>query len=338
MIRNGEKQGDTAVVVRLGHLGDVVLATGVLDWWKRTRNLSFVFITRPGNADVLEEHPAVREIVEVDPSGMSLRAWIAQCNRISRGYHGLPLIDLHGVLRTRVLAQCWRGRVFRYPKKGLLRRLYGATRMRPFARALEETNVPQRYAMALDKAPPGRIELLPKIHLNDGDRYAALGVLKGIDGPPLVALHPYATHPAKQWPAEYWEELANQLELAGINWVCIGRNDVPLFSETPRDLTNRTGLRQTCAVLERASVLVTNDSGPLHLAAGVRTPVVALFGPTAPAWGFYPAGRNDMVLERPLKCRPCSLHGKRGCANGLECLASITPHEAMVAVKNILSS
>lgn len=331
--------GDKAVVFRLGHLGDVVLATGVLEWWRRAYGLSFVFITRPGNAAVLEGHPAVADIVDVEPSGMSAAQWIGQCNSLARTYADMPLIDLHGVLRARVLGQCWHGKVYRYPKMGLLRRLYDRTGWSVFAKRLERTNVPQRYAMALDATAPERQQVLPRIFLNDSDRYGALGALKGLQGQaPLVAIHPYATHPSKQWPAEHWDELTNQLSLAGYDWVCIGRDDVPLFSNNERDLTNRTGLRQTCAVLERADVLVTNDSGPMHLASAVGTPVVAMFGPTAPAWGFYPAGAKDIILERELPCRPCSLHGKRTCSRGLECLASLTPYEAVKAVRTILES
>lgn len=330
-------KGDSAVVFRLGHLGDVVLATGVLDWWHRVRGLSFVVITRPGNAPVLEDHPSVTEIVEIDPSGMNLRDWMRWSCTMARTHADKPLIDLHGVLRSRILGQCWRNSVFRYSKKSLLRRAYDRTHWNALARRLEATNVTQRYALALESTPPARQDLRPSIYLNDNDRYQALGALKGLKGKaPLVALHPYATHPSKQWPVEHWEELTSQLEIAGYDWICIGRDDVPLFKDSPRDLTNRTGLRQTCAVLERADALVTNDSGPMHLASGVKTPVVALFGPTAPAWGFYPTGDKDLVLERSLPCRPCSLHGKTTCANGLECMASITPYEVVRALDTIL--
>jgi ADP-heptose:LPS heptosyltransferase len=59
----------------------------------------------------------------------------------------------------------------------------------------------------------------------------------------------------------------------------------------------------------------------------VGTPVVALFGPTSRAWGFYPSGPFDAVLERALGCRPCSLHGTTTCRNGRECLTAIEPEE-----------
>jgi heptosyltransferase-2 len=73
-------------------------------------------------------------------------------------------------------------------------------------------------------------------------------------------------------------------------------------------------LRASAALLERAALLVTNDSAPLHLASAVGTPVVAIFGPTVPGFGFGPRGPRDRIVEHPaLSCRPCSSHGPRVC-------------------------
>ncbi|MDQ2670421.1 MAG: glycosyltransferase family 9 protein, partial [Gemmatimonadota bacterium] len=77
------------------------------------------------------------------------------------------------------------------------------------------------------------------------------------------------------------------------------------------------GLRASTALIERAAVLVTNDSAPLHLATAARTPIVAIFGPTVPEFGFGPLGDGDIVLGvEGLPCRPCSAHGPRTCPLG----------------------
>ena len=131
--------------------------------------------------------------------------------------------------------------------------------------------------------------MLPRIYLTDAERQAAqdlLGPLRTTTR--LAALHPYATHPAKEWPRDRWNALIALLDAAGIGWFVIGRNDAPLLPGRAEDLTSQTDLRTTCALLEQADWLVTGDSGPMHLACAVGTPVTALFGPTARAWGFYP--------------------------------------------------
>ena len=76
-------------------------------------------------------------------------------------------------------------------------------------------------------------------------------------------------------------------------------------------------LRVAAALLERAGVLVTNDSAPLHLASAVGTPTVAVFGPTVPAFGFGPKAPRSAIVERTdLSCRPCSDHGPERCPLG----------------------
>jgi len=93
-------------------------------------------------------------------------------------------------------------------------------------------------------------------------------------------------------------------------------------------------LRAAAALIRRASVLVSNDSAPLHLATAVGTPVVALFGPTVPEFGFGPRGARDVVLGHPdLPCRPCSAHGPRVCALGHHrCMRELSVETVLSAV------
>ncbi len=326
-----------AVVFRLSALGDVALATGVLERWHKLWGTRFVFVTRPGMAPLLRGLSSVEQVVEVDESRLSGADWWAQAGELARTFKDLPLIDLHGTLRARLLAMRWQGPVHRYPKHTLARRLFRLTRGASLARKLEATCVPQRYALALDDAPPDPLEVLPRIvldsdELEQGRELAAQAAGQG----PVIALHPYATHPDKAWPREHWRALAGLLDREGLAWLVVGRDDEPLFPGDPRDLTGATDLRATCAVLAACKALATNDSGPMHLATAVGTPVAALFGPTSRAWGFYPQGERDVVLEKAdLDCRPCSLHGRSRCRRDRVCLASIAPNQVLDALRSL---
>jgi ADP-heptose:LPS heptosyltransferase len=326
-----------AVVFRLSHLGDVALTTGVLSRWREQGLGPFVFVTRTANAPLLENHPAVAETVAVPDEALRGRAWLTEARRLARAYKGHRLIDLHGTLRSRLLSLVWRGKVVRYPKFGLARRLYDKTRQDRFRTTLEATNVPQRYALALESSPPAPLAVKPQLFLSDSERKAAAERLHGLaEARPLVALHPYATHPAKQWPRNYWLGLTALMAGENVDWIVVGRNEEPLFMNHERDLTNRTGLRETCALIGRADLLVTADSGPMHLGTGLGTPVAALFGPTAKAWGFYPSGPKDRVLELDLDCRPCSLHGAKSCKQGHRCMSGLSPEAVMETVREML--
>ncbi len=321
---------DRWAVFRASALGDVVLATGVLAHWNRTRDARFTFITRSSLAPVLQNHPAVDEIIAIGQEDLYGQSWWRASRRIAADCAGMGLIDLHQTLRSLALTLRWEGPVRRSAKHGITRRLYHRFPHLEFLeRRLLTTNVPQRYALALDAAAPPREELRPVIHLTEEEWTEAVQHLRHIGVTrPFVALHPFATHPDKAWPMGYWLSLIPLIERQGLDWVILGKNPDHLEAlDDPRNLTGRTSLRQTCALLSQARALVTGDSGPMHLATAVGTPVVALFGPTGQAWGFYPSGPFDTVIEKRLPCRPCSLHGTSSCKLGRECLTSIEPDE-----------
>jgi heptosyltransferase-2 len=135
--------------------------------------------------------------------------------------------------------------------------------------------------------------------------------------PGFVALAPGSIWGTKRWPG--FAALAADVD-API--VVVGGPEDAALAETvaaaaPHRAWSAAGalpLRGSAALIARAAVLVTNDSAPLHLATAVGTPVVALFGPTVPSFGFGPRGPRDRVVEHPsLPCRPCSAHGPQIC-------------------------
>lgn len=325
------RENGRAVVVRMGSLGDVALTTGVLEHWRLSRGVTFTFITKDRFAPLLAHHPAVEETIVVGPQAQGL-AWAAWARRLARACEGVPLIDLHGSLRTLVLSSVWRGPTTRSPRYALRRRRYLRRREPAIRSTLLGADVPQRYAMALDRPPPPRAVLRPRVFLMPEEVEGARRILadRGI-GAPRVVLHPYATHPLKTWGSRTWIAMARALAAAGWEWIAVGRNAERFLAavDPRRDLTNETDLRTTCAILACSSALLTGDSGPMHLAEAVGTPVVALFGPTTEEWGFYPRGPRDQIIELPLVCRPCSLHGRTRSRCAHECLAGITPQVVM---------
>jgi ADP-heptose:LPS heptosyltransferase len=96
-------------------------------------------------------------------------------------------------------------------------------------------------------------------------------------------------------------------------------------------------LPEVAARLAGCAALVTNDSGLLHLAEAVGTPVVALFGPTVRAFGYAPHLPASRLLETDLDCRPCSRNGKRPCRRGdLACLERLDPAVVLAATAPLL--
>ena len=335
------------VVVRLGALGDVLLTTGVLRYWHKRYGARCTMLTRQHYVSLFEGHPAVDECIGLEEHELRLPHMVGVFLNLAERFVGIPLIDLHGNLRTRALAFAWKGPVLRYPKHALLRRLFLASNGRLGRQKLQQHNVTQRYAMAVDAQAPSRKDLLPCVFVSEAeqrvaaDRLSSFFAAQGWAEPEKlhpVALHPFAAHQAKAWPKSCWLSLIQALNKAGQPWFVLGRGNVWPELLPSQHLVNSTSLRESAALLARAKVLVTADSGPMHLAAAVATPVVALFGPTTPEWGFYPEGAHDRVLETALGCRPCSLHGGKGCVKAYECMRSIRVEAVFEAVLGILNA
>ena len=186
--------------------------------------------------------------------------------------------------------------------------------------------------------PLGKIESLPspQVFLREEDRKWADRALKDLgilEGKPLIGMNPGATYGlAKCWYPDRFGELGKRL---ADKWearvLLFGKEEErPIVYEILRhlgrkgiDLTGKTGLLQLAALLERCTLLVTNDTGTMHVATAVGTPVVALFGSTPPL-ATGPWGEGHVVVRKDVPCSPC---WKRVCPKDHQCMERITVDE-----------
>lgn len=155
------------------------------------------------------------------------------------------------------------------------------------------------------------------------------------DGEAFVAVNPVALWETKLWPAENFARLCDLIvgDL-GIKVVLTGVEDrtmhriSSLIKAPVLNLTGKTTLKDLACLYRRADLVVTTDTGPMHIAAAVGTRVIALFGPTDPS-RTGPYGRGHRVLCRELACRPCF---KKKCADPV-CLTQLTVEEVLQEVK-----
>lgn len=166
--------------------------------------------------------------------------------------------------------------------------------------------------------------------------------VEGVDpARPLVAINPMTTWETKHWKNERFAKVADQLIDKGIAVVFSGGSqDVgaiegirAAMTGKAASLAGKTTLKDLAALYERVAVLITTDTGPMHLAAAVGTPVVALFGPTAP-WRTGPFGLGHKVLRAEIACSPCL---KRCCNRNHECMEQITVDQVVQAAQTVLA-
>jgi heptosyltransferase-2 len=181
----------------------------------------------------------------------------------------------------------------------------------------------------------------PRISLREEDRRSAEEMLKNrglFDGRLLIAMNPGATYGlAKCWYPERFGELGKRIFKKWKATVLLfGREEerpmanqiLEHLKEGGIDLTGKTHLLQLAALLERCQLLVTNDTGTMHVATAVGTPVVALFGSTDPST-TGPWGDGHVVIRKDVPCSPCS---KRICPTDHRCMELITVDEVEEAV------
>jgi heptosyltransferase-2 len=176
----------------------------------------------------------------------------------------------------------------------------------------------------------------PQLYLRDEDRRwadQALNDLGILDEKILIGMNPGATYGlAKCWYPDRFGELGKRLsEKWEAKILLFGKEEErPIVQEILRylgtagiDLTGKTGLLQLAALLERCHLLVTNDTGTMHVATAVCTPAVALFGSTDPIT-TGPWGEGHVVVRREVSCSPC---WKRICPTDHRCMNLITVDE-----------
>ncbi len=162
----------------------------------------------------------------------------------------------------------------------------------------------------------------------------------------LIVLAPGAQHYTKRWPAEKFAALARRLKQEyAARIVLIGSAaDVELCAQIHKmvasDVEDYSGrsLYESAEMVDKALLVVSNDSGAMHIAAARRVPVVAIYGSTVAQLGFTPYAVRSTIVEVPLDCRPCSHVGRSSCPLGhLHCLQLITVDQLMAGVETLVA-
>jgi lipopolysaccharide heptosyltransferase II len=328
------------LAVRFSSLGDLVLTTPLFRAIRKAHpRAELVLVTRPEYAPLFAQSPRVTEVIGYDPATPLHR--LARDLRQREFTHRL---DLHGSLRSHALRRLVGGRWGTYPKRRLARAVLIRTKRDVFR---DRRHVAERYfdaAARLGVRPDGDP---PEVFLHAeafrrADQFLAqhgLGQHRT-----LIAAVPGAAHKTKEWPERHWQSLVQMLTAAGMDVVVLGgKKEATLGKHIAAagggHAANAAGafdLQGTAALLKRSRAAAAGDTGVMHLATAVGTPVVTLLGPTVGAFGFLPYAARATVLERQIPCRPCSKMGGPVCPLGHhECLELITPAEVTAALRKL---
>lgn len=348
------------LMIRTDLMGDVVLSLPAVHAMRRTYPEAEIdMLVLPPNVGVIKHDPAISRIITYDPN-----IWRRPSAFLTLASYKKFLGLMRDLRAARYdlclsLAGDWAS-VFAFFSRARRRVGYRGEAYPFFMTDLVEDRryrVRQHevdYIAGLARAAGGTVEGIqrePKLVVDAQAREEVKALLAGYgvqEGDLLIAAHAGATNGlAKRWPIPHWAKLADMLmEELGAKVVLTGAASdaeivdavVSRMRKQPINLVGRTNVPQLLALLERCDLVISGDSGPLHIAGAVGTPVVAIHGPTDPELSG-PAGKDATILRLGIWCSPCynaSYWAECRFFNPV-CMKGIVPGEVLAAARERLA-
>lgn len=331
------------LIVKLSSLGDVVHALPVLNVLKKgfsSGPVEIDWIVEEAASGIIMDHPMIDEVIVVKKGGWisSLKDNYATARRLAKKNYDIVL-DLQGLLKSGVWVWLTKGK-----------RRIGFSNAREMSHIFLNEKLPafdpdmhavDRYMGLARYAVGGVYDGPVEFPLNVSEQ--TLGKVReklkesGV-GDGFVTLLSGARWETKLWTVEGFAALAKSIkEKLSLDVVLAGsKSDLALTDEIREasgsatvNMAGRTTLNELAGLLSLSRFAVTIDSGPMHMAAAVGTPVVALFGATSPR-RTGPYGERHIIIEKGLACSPCFM---RKCPEP-RCMEEITATEVMEAIRN----
>lgn len=333
------------LVIRFGALGDLCVLG-----WALSRLLDshapgacrVTLVTKAAFAPLMAQVRGVDEVIALEGSDFAAVSQLAATVRL-RQFD--IIVDAHNILRSHLLLALLRRR----PHARLAKDT--AARLGFMAFGLRNDHLKQsmrdRFDALLSKAcapdfattnTPPLIRCRP-----------AAASETTTHAPPVIGLAPGAQWDTKRWPEANFARLMQLFreQFDGQVKVYLGPREQMWFAgstlaaavaaDSKAEIIQVPDLTEVARSLGSTDILVTNDSGLLHVAEAVGTRVLAFFGPTVREFGYFPLQTGSQVLETDVECRPCSRNGKRPCRrNDLICLTRISPELAFEALVRML--
>ncbi|WP_168719379.1 lipopolysaccharide heptosyltransferase I [Thermosulfurimonas marina] len=331
------------LLVKLSALGDVIQTLPVLSALKRAReNWRIDWVVEEENAEILRGHPLIEELfpfprrrilrlLRSGEIGKALKLW----GEFLEGLRARPyevVLDLQGLFKSALVVALARGK----RKLGFANHREGSTLVltEKLPAYDPDLHAVRRYLSAAEilggVAEPVDFPMAP--YPSAGEMARKLG----LPPPPWLVFIPATRWETKLWPEEHWRALAERAPAFGLPLLWVGgpgdREYVSRLAVSGLNLAGGLSLKELAGILSGAAAVVSVDTGPMHLAAALGRPVVALFGPTAP-WRTGPFGKGHRILHSGLPCAPCF---RRRCP-APRCLSGISPEEVLKALREVLA-
>ncbi|MBI3764982.1 MAG: glycosyltransferase family 9 protein [Ignavibacteriales bacterium] len=341
------------LIIRFGSLGDIILASPLIRVVRAAYPLAHInFLVKSQYAELLKCNPYLSSIIELKTSGDEELKNLKKSIQATR--YDL-ILDIHNSLRSQRLRFFSHARRIRVVNKRVMRRFALVHLKRNYYKNL--VSVADRYletvrSFGIKDDGQGLEVFVPDETISSVRATMSKYKLEKYDI--VIGLAPAAQHFTKRWPQERFVEFGVQAAKAWRIKILIfgSREERDYCGDIAQMINARAGsslaeslagtfsLLETAAALDFCTVVVSNDTGIMHLAAARKRKVVGIFGSTVRELGFFPYGTRSVVVEnKGLGCRPCSHIGLDHCPEGhFRCMLDIHAGEVVSAMENMLNS
>lgn len=368
-MRKINKKNIKILLIRLSSMGDVILSSPTARLIKkRFPDAQLDFVVSSSFIEVFRHNPHIDCVIEYNKTLSALRQrsvfaeYMKSCGLSKYDI----IIDLQNNMRSWALTY-GRGKIYLRIKKRRLHKLS----LVYFKKALEKPAraIPDIYLSTLSRLginddgsglelwqssesqlsdyPPAsknKIGLLTQDQEADRVAFRENNNAKSLNGS-VIAMAPGAYHFTKRWKPERFAELVDMLaEKYNCEIILLGgakdKEICGFIKERVKsrifDYSGSTSILETAGTLDKCSMLITNDTGVMHIAAARRIPVVAIFGSTVTDFGFAPYRTKSIIVEADVPCRPCTHIGRSECPKGhFDCMNKISAEMVFRAVESL---
>jgi heptosyltransferase-2 len=341
MMKN--KNPQHVVWLQTAFIGDIILSTGAMRLLAdRYPHIKQHVITTKAGVEILKPLAFLSSVQAFEKKGLGLKAYLQikkSLAPLNLNKNNTVILQPHRSVRSSLLSTFLRFPVITYEETNLS--IFAACRV-PRISVFHEV---VRIALLLEPLGVAREEVLAaKPYLTPTTLRADLQ-LEG----KLIGIAPGSIWGTKRWPIASFKTLAQKLQQQHPDYriVLLGSKDEKALADEieqslPKDsllnLAGKTNLPDLCAIFPRLSLLIANDSSPIHFASAFNVPTIALFGSTIPQLGFAPLADHSRTLGVELTCRPCSDHGPQVCPLGhFQCMKLLSVGSVLAACREIVN-
>ncbi|HMU46762.1 MAG TPA: glycosyltransferase family 9 protein [Chitinophagaceae bacterium] len=320
------------LIIRFSSIGDIVLTTPVIRCLKKqVPDAEVHFLVRDKFYSVVQHNPYIDKI------HVLAHSWELMIEELKTEDYDF-IIDLHHNAKTLRIKSALRKKAFSFYKLNIEKYLYTSLKIN----ILPKIHIVDRYLKTVEsfgvkndgKGLDYFIGEEEKIHQNDIPASHSAGFIACVIG---------GAHGTKKWPVHKWIEFCDQMDhplilLGGKEDAENGNEIASKDSVKVYNACGKFSLNESADIVRRAKLVITNDTGLMHIAAAFKKPIISLWGNTVPSFGMYPyygksggfLDLSDIVQVRKLWCRPCSKIGYKKCPLGhFKCMEKISVNDVL---------